>query len=336
MAIARNESAYLPEWLFHHLYFGFDSIEVYINQTQDNTPSLVSKVEQIGDDFGLSKVQFIDANSVFESKKQNPQVVVYKQALQKAVKDKISHVLFIDIDEFWTPRDFKTSIKAFIDDFVDADVTVFEWLNKLESQRHFSEAFCEEIQIQRAPQIKALLKVSSFNSKKAPRMSPHNVISSKHNYLMANNKEFKPINDAYSRVHADELNKPVKAAFILHRKFRSQFEYIAGLARLNPVQVETDELPIKSNRGEGYAFRIKPETLRFEKEQLFGYIKQREAFFACFEDELADAHKFVENQYSQVLKKLATISPAAHKLVNNTLRNIDIPEILEIKKRFCG
>lgn len=35
IAVAKDEGAYLAEWIFYHLYKGFDEIEVLINRTTD-------------------------------------------------------------------------------------------------------------------------------------------------------------------------------------------------------------------------------------------------------------------------------------------------------------
>ena len=43
-AIARDEAAYLPEWIFHHLDFGFDEIEIYINNTVDNSSAVLENI----------------------------------------------------------------------------------------------------------------------------------------------------------------------------------------------------------------------------------------------------------------------------------------------------
>ena len=32
-AIAKNEGAYIADWVFHHLHFGFDAIEIWVNGT---------------------------------------------------------------------------------------------------------------------------------------------------------------------------------------------------------------------------------------------------------------------------------------------------------------
>jgi hypothetical protein len=41
---AKNEAAYLPEWIFHHLNIGFNSIKVYVNNTDDNSIEVLNKI----------------------------------------------------------------------------------------------------------------------------------------------------------------------------------------------------------------------------------------------------------------------------------------------------
>lgn len=57
IAIAKDEAAYLPDWIFHHLYFGFDSIDIYVNNTTDNTNDLKLFLEK------EHRVSFIDGDS---------------------------------------------------------------------------------------------------------------------------------------------------------------------------------------------------------------------------------------------------------------------------------
>ncbi len=42
--IAKNEAAYLPEWVFHHLNLGVTSVMVYVNNTTDNSESILKKM----------------------------------------------------------------------------------------------------------------------------------------------------------------------------------------------------------------------------------------------------------------------------------------------------
>ena len=61
VAIAKDEAAYLPEWIFHHLYFGFDAIDIYVNNTTDNTHELSQYLAP------LESVSLIDGDSYFLS-----------------------------------------------------------------------------------------------------------------------------------------------------------------------------------------------------------------------------------------------------------------------------
>ena len=44
IAIAKNEAANLPQWVFHHFRIGVDSIDVYINGSSDNSLEISRKI----------------------------------------------------------------------------------------------------------------------------------------------------------------------------------------------------------------------------------------------------------------------------------------------------
>jgi len=44
IAVAKDEAAYIPEWVYHHLNFGFDSISIYTNNISDNTRDVIDKI----------------------------------------------------------------------------------------------------------------------------------------------------------------------------------------------------------------------------------------------------------------------------------------------------
>ena len=46
IAIAKNEGAYLPQWIYHHFSIGFDEIEIYINDTTDNSIAICEKIQK--------------------------------------------------------------------------------------------------------------------------------------------------------------------------------------------------------------------------------------------------------------------------------------------------
>ena len=43
-AIAKDEGAYLADWVFHHLHVGFDGIEVWVNGTRDHSVAILTAI----------------------------------------------------------------------------------------------------------------------------------------------------------------------------------------------------------------------------------------------------------------------------------------------------
>jgi len=108
VAVAKDEAAYLPEWIFHHLTIGFDEIDIHVNNTTDNTWELQNKLK------ALPQVNFIDADPIFSGGYVFPQEEVYEQALLSARAEGFTHMMFLDIDEFWFSPSIEFSIKDFI------------------------------------------------------------------------------------------------------------------------------------------------------------------------------------------------------------------------------
>eukprot|EP01093_Parvamoeba_rugata_P014593 TRINITY_DN4773_c0_g2_i1.p2 TRINITY_DN4773_c0_g2~~TRINITY_DN4773_c0_g2_i1.p2 ORF type:complete len:142 (-),score=8.74 TRINITY_DN4773_c0_g2_i1:552-977(-) len=105
VAIAKDEAAYLPDWIFHHLRMGFDSIDIYINNTSDNTEVISNKLKELKD------VRFIDGDRYFEQTSLAPQILIYQKALRKCRWEGYTHIVFLDIDEFWVSLDLKEELK---------------------------------------------------------------------------------------------------------------------------------------------------------------------------------------------------------------------------------
>lgn len=56
-AIAKDKAPYLAEWVFHHHYFGFNSIIVYVNRTTDSSLKVLKKLsDEISGLSGYSKL----------------------------------------------------------------------------------------------------------------------------------------------------------------------------------------------------------------------------------------------------------------------------------------
>ncbi|MDR9825735.1 glycosyltransferase family 2 protein [Vibrio sp. FNV 38] len=120
VAIAKDEAAYLPEWISHHLHVGFDSIDIYVNNTTDNTSDLSLLLAS------NEKVNFIDGDHFFNSNISKPQEEIYHFAHSEIIGSDFTHMMFLDIDEYWTSKSLDKSIHDCLR-VLDADVICFEW-----------------------------------------------------------------------------------------------------------------------------------------------------------------------------------------------------------------
>ena len=317
-AIARDEAAYLPEWIFHHLYFGFDHIQICINRTKDNTQDVV---EYFSDN---THVSFINVDELFYDGAVNPQIACYKEVFQRAYDNNFTHVLFIDIDEFWTPNNLINSVHKTIEVSPEADSISFQWCNKLESQSLFSPALEVSTPILRAPQVKSLLKLH----KKAPaQMNPHNVSGEGLIRTLADGSRFSGIDERMSRLEEAQRVAPLQPAFILHRIFRSQYEFIASLAKFNPEQQQDTAAPIKSNRRRGYPSDTPDEWIYFDDTAFQHYRAFMQCSLAPLKDITQLSQGYIQLEYERVIKIIENAAPEAERLFSMTLRNITLKEV---------
>jgi hypothetical protein len=136
-AIARDEGAYISEWVAHHLMLDVAGIEIYVNQTEDNTCDILRQIGQVH-----SQVRFRHADHIRHEQyshldhmirpmflRNNPlQARAYAELWQRGREEGYSHVLFIDIDEYLVLAQHD-SINAFIRSTDDQDLYCFQWFN---------------------------------------------------------------------------------------------------------------------------------------------------------------------------------------------------------------
>jgi hypothetical protein len=92
VAIAKDEAAYLPDWIFHHIYFGFDHISVYVNNTTDNTEKLKERLSL------NTQVSFLDGDKYFNHGNVAPQISIYKAELKLSKKQGFTHVELMKVN----------------------------------------------------------------------------------------------------------------------------------------------------------------------------------------------------------------------------------------------
>ncbi|WP_289027914.1 glycosyltransferase family 2 protein [uncultured Paraglaciecola sp.] len=237
VAIAKDEAAYFPEWIHHHLYFGFDEIEIYINRTSDNSEEILEHIHVSYPQVKWRSADWIDKCP--QDAKKQIQFIVYNKVWDETLSENnFDYILFLDIDEFWIPQSFNQSIHDFMDKFASEDVVSFEWLNDLGNLKPLS-SLPKIIEGNLSPLVKTIYPVDT----KIKELRHHvPLFEGKHNHVLADKE---PFTSRPSLIQAvSEEQQSFKDAFIYHRAHRSIEEYISLLYRGRPG----DSFPYKTNR----------------------------------------------------------------------------------------
>lgn len=234
IAIAKDEAAYLAEWVHHHLHFGFDQIAIVLNGCTDNSRALLERIAQreprllVRDGDGMKAVCQLNG--------QNFQIAAYAQELGLARQDSfVTHVMCLDIDELWVTPGLQDTIHTYTDRYPQADAIAFAWHMEVPSNPEpFSPALQSAYPVQKDRHVKSLHRVTE----RLTYLDIHNAIHRDGKYLLADGREFPQHthNGSERAGLPDELFQAaiVDCAFVYHRVFRSQMEYLASLQRGRP------------------------------------------------------------------------------------------------------
>ncbi len=321
VAIAKNEAAYLPEWVYHHLYFGISAIEVHFNGCNDNTLEVAEALKN-------EPVSFINADAVFENSTAKPQIEIYRDAFRKAKEEGFDHVMFLDIDEFWVSYDLTTSISDFIQSAPYFDVMSFQWANKVLDHEVFSPALSETINVQPARQLKSVYK--SFIT--PGLLNPHNIIDNGLIRIDSSFNRFIPTNRYHSLAAKESL---ASKAFILHRKYRSQLEYIASLDRGVTARGKSVASKFKSNRA-GFENKKTFELITFPSQALANYRVSMARKVRNLEEQgiLIRAREAVMQRFYNVLDNVRSAPPQESLVIEKILKNITLKEVSQALADF--
>ena len=233
-AIAKDEAAYIPQWVHHHFYFGFDEIEIWLNNIEDNS---IEVCERLSDTYG--NFSYKVADDILEECKGKGlhfQRFAYNEIYKRELADKnFTHIFYLDLDEMWTPKDFSTNIKEYLSLYLDKDSISFLWY--FDSADYdsllFSSLFEEKQTIYRNQHVKSLLKITD----KVFKTDIHNHSITNGDYILQNGDKF-DIHDPKSLDGAiiptevfNKLSGELDSFFIYHTVFRSQLEYVSTLLR---------------------------------------------------------------------------------------------------------
>lgn len=292
-AIAKDEAAYLHEWIHHYLYMGFAKIFIGINRTTDDSKKILAKIKK-----KFPQVYFYDVTWIDQGypAAKNPQMQALSYSfLSSEIVSKhldITHVMYCDVDEFWYSSGFQLSISELVNSLGDFDVLSFNWQNQAGDAEIFEKPF-QNLNYDGNRHMKSLHSVSSI-----PSICEFRCHASKYY------GEAKHIDAAGKQVVYGEHDQVFKnlpsdkvGAYVLHRMLRSEVEYTALLLRERPGV----EIPIKNNRT-GFTKRAETAT-HIELDTLAKYWKSLEYFsiFCDIEEEINVARKALREKSSRVL-----------------------------------
>ncbi len=247
-AIAKNEGAYIPQWIYHHLHFGFDFIEIWINNTTDNSVQILENIKH--NHAGV--VDFFIADELFNECLKNNysfQIRAYRKIFEESKNNGFTHIIFLDIDEYWMPKNFITKIYSCVKDIKDADAISFKWyFDEPESHAREFRLPSNFHRLQKNRHVKTLIKISG----RVKSIGIHNHVISDGLYSFGDGTIFEEVDadqqgrSAVPRNLFDLDRLKLDDYFILHTIYRSQKEYVASLLRGRPNGNHKE--PFKSNR----------------------------------------------------------------------------------------
>lgn len=327
-AIAKNEGAYLPDWVFHHLHFGFDAIEVWVNATTDPSRRILDRIEARHPQVTHRKVdrllqRCIAAGEHFQER-------AYAKLARKAKREGFTHAAFLDLDEYWMPRDGRSRVHSFIPEDPTVNVISFPWCLDVPdvATKPFARPVRRRQRVQMDPHVKSVIHLNG--SIRAVRA--HTARTRGGRRLLV--RESFPLEDrkaqrsgafvtwAYLRSHWHALPE----AFVLHAKSRSQAEYLATLTQGMQQNQETGRF--KLNRSGYLPTDAPPLTFAPPLAARAAYAARRRAFHTRVSvGRLVRAAEAQKLAAGSELLDLAATDPAVLEEVRHALRGISDPRL---------
>ncbi|WP_413441666.1 glycosyltransferase family 2 protein [Synechococcus sp. MIT S1220] len=249
VAIAKDEAAYLPEWIYHHLRIGFDEIDVYLNGITDNSFKVMRRICA-----RHSNVNFYNADSlvgISNRAKRSFQHVIYRFAWKtEQSKRNFSHLAFLDIDEYLLSESFDQNVKKMFRSAGQFDVLSNLWYSDLPGKvEPFSRFFVDSLELQKMSVVKSVGRLSSnlgspmVHNFTGIKRKPHKIKS-----VLSNGAtiQYSALGKRLSDHDVERCASTIEPWFVFHRIYRSHLEYCASLMRGRKHRA--NDAPIKDNR----------------------------------------------------------------------------------------
>lgn len=299
-AIAKNEVPYLAEWIFHHYYFGFNSIVIYVNRTTDSSIDVIERLQQFIPGLEYEIIDWIDyCGSEIGGK---IQVLSYAKDIARCKELSVDYWLPLDIDEFWTPADFLTNVNDHVNSVTNGQKAIsYPWYCEIGYSEPFS-IFTPSSRFHFGSHVKTLCPKPW---KYIRRVRIHRSVFNKLDIVSPSGDKIVFQKDRPQLLEKSSITK--QPAYIIHRMNRSETEYFAILKKGQPKSKDD----LKTNRS-GYKGVDNPSRREFgwPSESYNSYMSERQDFFSRTDVEslVSQDKKAVLSNSEYVVEKLKAMS----------------------------
>lgn len=239
-AIAKNEAAYLPEWIFHHLRVGFSEVWIYVNRTDDNTRQLLSVISSEksvrcveADELLLKENYKTDKllHPIFE--RGNPlQGRAFSDIYRKARKAGFDYVAYFDVDEYLWLSGGTHAVGELIRHAGYPSALKFKWFERGFEGRPFGLALGQILRGRKTNQCKYIIS-TTLNELRF--VSTHQVeVLDKDSWQW-----IAGIAPLAMETNHRNLRGWTDEAYVIHRAYRSEDEFLALLYNGDAVAKRT-------------------------------------------------------------------------------------------------
>ena len=238
IAVVSDEAAYVAEFVFHHLHFGFAPIFLYVNNSADQTAAILRRIAAVHPQV----VPILDDGMRASVSPETFQTRAYERIVREHCLPRpgLDYVAILDVDEFWTPVDLSTSVHTWLTAIGRPDIAQVNWFIPDNDDALFHLALTDDVAGHHHILVKSLWRVRQPFT----RITPHGLHG-----LAPDCRTFSEAPMVAGTARTDELPPAMGGATIVHRMYRSPAEYVSLLGRGNP----DDAAPFKRNR-QGYRF----------------------------------------------------------------------------------
>lgn len=273
-AVAKDEGPYLAEWVFHHLHFGFDAIHVYINRTSDASAAVLERIRGTYPQVSYEFIDWVDLCDPGVGAKL--QTIAYAKELDRSRQEGFGWLLFLDVDEFWVPNDFATPVDRFVA-AISGDgqpqPICHLWHCELGQRAPFTP-LQRGAGYELSSHLKTLFPLDGIDIRHV--RVHHPIFGAQVTPLDADGAPM-TFDEQQSELAAQSVMKP-KSAYIIHRMYRSEAEYLSLSLRGRPSQRSL----LKMNRPGYRSHRNVTVHRRFfwPEEEFRAYDRDRERFLS--------------------------------------------------------